>query len=462
MKNSNRIVFFNILSTVILQGLAFITSPIFSRLLGTDNYGVVSVYSTWTTLVTSVFSLNVSSSLNIARINLPEEENEKYQSSMLGLGVISYLFFGGLVLLFLKPLSAILKMHEVMIVLLIVHSFGVFCVDMLNTKFTFEFHADKNCVLSVLTAVSTVLLSLVLIYQVPAEINYWGRILGQAITYAGLAVFGCIFFFTKGKTFFKWEYWKFCLPICLPVIFHSISNLVLEQSDRIMLQHLTNDSYVGIYSLAATFGLVVHVLWLSLNKSWSPFYYEYSKEGQINEMRSRARNYIELFTVLSSGFVLLAPEVYHLFAGEDFWGGTNLIPVFALGHYFVFLYSFPVNYEFYKKRTVLVAAVTVSAALVNLVLNYFMIQSFGYLGAAIATCVSHGFQFLFHYISARFIIDRGEFPFRMGLFIPYILAFFVMTGVSFLPMSLWFVRWGIGVVLGVYELRMIIKRKRVF
>ena len=113
MKNSNRIVLYNILSTVILQGLAFLTSPIFSRLLGPDNYGVISVYNTWTTLVTAVFSLNASSSLQVARIHFPEEDNARYQSSMMGLGLTGYLFFGGLVLLFLKPLSTVLKMHEV-------------------------------------------------------------------------------------------------------------------------------------------------------------------------------------------------------------------------------------------------------------------------------------------------------------------------------------------------------------
>ena len=47
MKKSNRIVFFNFLSIVLLQGLSIITAPLFSRMLGNDGYGGVEIYNIW-------------------------------------------------------------------------------------------------------------------------------------------------------------------------------------------------------------------------------------------------------------------------------------------------------------------------------------------------------------------------------------------------------------------------------
>ena len=462
MKSSNRIVFFNILSTVVLQGITFFTSPVFSRMLGTVNFGIVSVYTTWCTIATSVFSLNVHSTLNVARLNFPEKDKEKYQSSVLFLGILSYLVFGGLIVVLLNPLSDLMKMHKFMIVMLLAHSFEQFCVQMLNAKFTYEFEAGKNCILSIFTTVSSVALSLVLIYQLPPEENYWGRILGQVIAYAFLAIISCVFFLVKGKTLFNRDYWKFCLPLSIPIIFHSLSNLVLEQSDRVMLQHMTSESMVGIYSLASSFSAVVHIIWTSLNNSWSPFYYEYTNQGKIDQMRSHARNYVELFTVLSAGFVLLATEVYHVFAGQDFWGGTMLIPILALGHYFVFLYSFPVNYEFYHKKTGLVATVTLLAAIVNIILNAVFISMYGFIGAGIATCIAHGVQFVFHFISARFIIKGDVFPFKIRFFMPYFLAFVTVVVLVFFTQDLWYLRWGIGAAIGIFELIRILKRKSIF
>ena len=47
MNLENRSAFYNILGPVILNGINFFTIPIFTRLLGPEQYGVVSVYTTW-------------------------------------------------------------------------------------------------------------------------------------------------------------------------------------------------------------------------------------------------------------------------------------------------------------------------------------------------------------------------------------------------------------------------------
>lgn len=462
MRNANRIIFLNILSTVIIQGLVFITSPIFSRMLGTENYGVVSIYNTWTMIVTAVFSLQVGGTLQIARNQFPIEDQPKYQSSILTFGTVNYLILSLVTFLFINQISRLIKMESAMILVMLLHSYGQFCVGYVNSKYTYEFKANRNFVLSLVTSVCSIGLSIFLIYQIPAESNYWGRILGNAITYAMLAVVSWVLILPKGKVLFKWEYWKFALPLGLPLILHSLSGLILSQSDRVMLQHMSTASMVGIYSLAYSFSTVLNVIWNALNNSWVPFYFEYTRTGQIEEMKKRARNYLELFTVLSSGFVLLATEVYHLYADKSFWEGTILIPILAIGYYMVFLYSFPVNYEFFYKKNKFIAITTVAAALCNIVLNYFFIIYMGPLGAALATAIAHTFQFLFHYICARFVIKEGEFPFSMRMLIPYTAVFLVFAVLPILLPDAWLLRWGLGAALGVWELCRIVKRKNIF
>jgi len=334
-------------------------------------------------------------------------------------------------------------------------------VHFMNGKYVYEFKADKNFVLSTTVSVLTIGLSLLLIWLAPAETNYWGRILGQAVVYGvvGLIIYASII--KSGKTFYNKEYWKFTLPIALPTVFHSLANIVLHQSDKIMLQNLISNSAVGIYALACTFSGVLNTIWSALNNSWVPFYYEYTRVNQIDEMKKHARNYTELFTILSMGFVLLAREVFHLYAAESFWGGTDYIPLFALGYYFVFLYSFPVNYEFYYKKTKTVAVGTTCAAVCNIVLNYLFIKLWGVVGAVIATATAYSLQFTFHFIRAK-QINPGEFPFKLREFIPGLVAMAGTCLFYWFTRELWLVRWGVGCVLGVYLLLKIIKRKEIF
>ena len=77
--NRNKITIYNIASTIILQGLAFLSGPIFSGILGTNNYGIAAVYLTWVQIASTVFSLQAAGTIAIARVNYPIEDQEKYQ-----------------------------------------------------------------------------------------------------------------------------------------------------------------------------------------------------------------------------------------------------------------------------------------------------------------------------------------------------------------------------------------------
>ena len=55
-KNINRIAFFNFLSMLLLQGISLISSPLFSRLLGTEGYGNLASFSTWAGIAVTVLS----------------------------------------------------------------------------------------------------------------------------------------------------------------------------------------------------------------------------------------------------------------------------------------------------------------------------------------------------------------------------------------------------------------------
>ena len=399
IKNRNKIVIFNIASTLILQGLTFFSGPIFSGILGTKNYGIAAVYLTWVQIASTVFSLQAAGTVALARVNFPLEDQEKYQSSVLSLATISFAVCSALTLIVVTIVKNWFDISIPMVICGLAHAWGLYCVTAMNAKFTYEFKADKNFILSVTTSVLTISMSIFLIRVFSAETNYWGRIIGQSSVYTLIGLFLLAYMLHAGKTIYRKEYWMFTLPLAIPTIFHLLANIVLNQSDKVMLQALIDSSAAGIYALACTFGAVLNTLWSALNNSWVPFYYEYTRLNQVDEMKQHARNYSELFTIITMGFILLSREVFHIYANESFWSGTDLIPMFSLGFYFIFLYSFPVNYEFYNKKTKTIALGTSCAALCNIILNFLLIKLWGIAGAVIATAVSHCLTIYFSFFS---------------------------------------------------------------
>lgn len=459
MKKQNRVAFFNILSTLLLQGISFFTMPLFSGLLGTSGYGVTRVYNTWVSVLAIVFTMQTQGTLVNARIEYPEGDQNKYQSSVMSLSLLVFLACSAVVLCFLGPISKALKLDQLLIILMLVQAFGTFCVNFLNMKFVYEFKAGRNMVLSLGVTLTTLVLSLALILQLPQETRYYGRVGAVALTYGIIGIPACILILAKGKTFFRKDYWKFCIMLAIPTVFYNLSDLILGHCDTVMLQQMLDEAHVGIYSAALTFGGVMFTIFSALNNSWCPFFFEDMRLGEGEKVRQKAVNFLELFTVLSVGFILLVQEVYRFFMKEDYWEGTMLIPVFVTSYFLNFLCTFPVNYEYYRKKTKVVAVVTIASSLVNVVLNYILIRLLGMAGAALATMLSHCLQLGIHYAYTRYVLGKGAYPFGVRLWGKYAAVYLAMVLLVWLTGGSWLLRWSIGAVIGLWELLRIKKRK---
>lgn len=459
MEKRNRVGFLNILSTCLLYGISIITAPLFSRLLGTDGYGNVSNYNVWVSILSIAATLQTQATLANAMVEFPASQQEKYQSSVLGLSFLAFALFSALVLLFLNPISSALKLSRFFILLVLFQSIGTYGVNFMNRKLTYEMKAGRNMLLSVGTTLATLGFSLLFVLLLPQEQRYYGRIIAIAAVYGILGLVLCGYIFYKGKTFYNRTFWRFCLPLAIPYVFYNLADLLLGHSDVIMLRQMVSDSTSGIYSAAFQLGTILYTIFTALNNAWVPFFYEDTKQGRPQAVESAAKNYLELFTVLSAGFILLSTEVYHLFVNESFWSSTGLVPLFAASHYVNFLCTFPITYEQYHKRVKIVAAATIFSSAVNILLNYLLIPPLGMLGAALATVLSHTLQFLIHYLSIRFSPEAQAYPFGIRLWGKYMLCFLAVLALVYLTPELWLVRWSLGAAIGVWELLRIRKRK---
>lgn len=457
----NRIAAYNILSTIVLNALSFLTSPVFSRILGTEQFGTLSIYNTWASFFLLFIGLQTTGTLGTAWAHFPEEKRNGYASSALALSGLSFLAILMIVVVGQKPLAAASELPGGVLILMVFHSFGTFCVNFLNTKYTFDFSGGKNFLLSLGMSVTTIGLSFLFFLFVPKDSLYLGRVLGMALPYCVMGVCIPLALLRVGKTLFSAEYWRFCLPLCLPLIFHGIAGTIQSQSDRIMIQKMVNQDAVGVYSLAYAFANVLETLRYAFNNSWVPFYYDYTARGETKEMMRHAKNYLFLFTGLVTGFILLTPEVFRIYAAPQYWSGIYYIPVLAVGSFMILLYNFPVNYEFYKRKTKQIAIGSMLAALGNIGMNLWLIPQYGAMGAAVATLGSYILLFLFHHAIAKYVVG-GDYPFSLRLFLPYTLMVLAAAAAFYLLPDAWFLRWPMAACVGAGLLYKVYRNKALF
>ena len=80
---TNSITFYNILSTIILSGINFLTIPIFTRIVGAEQYGKYSVFNAWLMIASCVMGLKTQSSLATAMYTF--DDYRKYRKSVFSL-----------------------------------------------------------------------------------------------------------------------------------------------------------------------------------------------------------------------------------------------------------------------------------------------------------------------------------------------------------------------------------------
>lgn len=461
--SDNKVIFINFLSNLLLNLISLLATPVISRLLGKGGYGLASIYAVWVSALIVLTGLSAHETLANACVDFSWQEARRYQSSVLSLSCLSTAGLLVIAILFGDRLSFLTQMPQWMLVLAVVHGFGAFLILFLHGKLTHELKPEKNLIASLAVSLSVAALSIVFILGFGPEKKYVGRILGTAIPNILLGAAILFIIVSHGRTLYDRAYWKYCLRISLPLVPSALFVAVLGQSDRLMLNWFISYEAVGLYTLTFNFTNILGTIWFALNQAWVPLYFRMEKAGDGSALRQHFARYIQLITVLTVGFLLLSREVFALYGGAEYSEGTNLIPIFVVTIYFQFLFNVALNYEFYMKKTIYTAILNIFLPTFNIVLNFVMIPRWSVQGAALATTTTYFCDAVGHWYVAKKVIGRERpFAIQISSLLPYIGGVSAAVVLFYLLPQSWWIRWGLGVLLGIWQLRYMFKNRAIF
>lgn len=394
----------------LLKGISFITTPIFTRLLTAEDYGITATFSSYQSIFTIIATLDLYSCIQISKQDFGND-NDKFVSSVLTLSSLTVFIVYAAVRGIKIFIPSFLDMSATMIDIMFVGILFSNAFTLMQTQHRAYFRYKQVTFFTILSTVLSVVLGMVFVMQM-SDNKYMGRIVGNLLPSMAVSLFAMISIYSKGRCLFKREYWKYALVISVPLIPHHLSGNILSNFDRIMINSMCGSSQAGIYSLAYNVGAVVQLIWSSFNSAWCPWFYEQMGIDKIEPIRKAVKPYAIIFSALVFMVIALAPEIIMILGPEEYWDAKWVIPPLALGIFLQFLYSLYVNIEFFYKKTSRIAVGTVIAALLNIALNYIFIPIFGYIVAAYTTLVGYAVMFAFHYVQAKKIEKRDLYDVR--------------------------------------------------
>lgn len=429
----------------LIRGIGFITLPIFSRLLTTEDFGFFNTFISYEGILFIIIGMAFHTSFKNAYLKYPDKFRD-YISDCVGIClIIGTVFMMSAIILtfFIKSLTL---QYAIM---LIAGSTATALVAYYNAYLGIYYQSSSYLIIAGLNAIANVIVSLGLILTIFSNDRGMGRIYGKTLPIIFISFYLVYRLWKTNKPRFSKEYVRYAFRFSLPLVPHGLSQVLLSSSDRIMISNMIGNSEAGIYSFAYTLSSIVSVTYASLDQVWSPWFYESFKQKRFGDIKRNANTYMSLMSLITIIVMLICPEATLIIGSAKYESSIALAVPVIVGGYFAFIYNFAAVVEYYHEKTKYIAMGTILAAAINVFLNYYFIQKCGYVAAAYTTVFTYFLYFIFHSIIASRILNGRRL--YNTYFFALMLLFVVIMAILIQFLFEWvFLRWGMAIILGIF------------
>lgn len=431
---------------ILIKGISFLTLPLFTHYLTPSDFGIYTTYVSYESILTILVGLGLYMSIRAANIEF-KGKIDQYVSFV---NLLPYLF-AILLVLFSAPFVQEITFffgfenYNYIIFLLIAQSLGSSVIMMYNSRISLDYSYKKYIILSLVSTLSNIGVSLVLILFFLKEAPFLGRILGTSLPIFVIGIVLSISFIKKAKPKVNKEYLHFALSYSLPLVPHGLSQIVLAQFGKIVIQKVIGNFAAGIYGFVYTIAFIPQILVSSLDSAWGPWFFEKYDRKEINVLKDKTDVYIISFALITIILMSCGPEIVSIMGSSEYYDARKIVCPALLGVFFVFLYGVPAQVEYFYKKTRYLAIGTLIAAVINILACIYFIPRYGYQAAVYITVITYILYFIAHLLIAYHITDKN-LPFNVLHMFTFATIVTLICVVMQFCIQYWYIRYLIMII----------------
>lgn len=248
-----------------------------------------------------------------------------------------------------------------------------------------------------------VTLSLNILFVVYLGMGIRGVLTSSIITSGAVAIGLTFYLFRRVGIGLSVEKFRRMLRFGSPLVLWSVGTFILVFSDRFFLNHYTNTSVVGIYSLAYKFAFILSALaFVPFSSVWDVQRFEVAKRPDALAVYARVFLYMNVMLGgVGAGLSLFVKDFLVVVSDRSFLPAYRLVPLLVAAQV-LFTWTSYWNLGLYlsgKTRAMATGAIVLVPT--TLGLNYLLISRFGIYGAAWATFAAYAVRFGWIYYFAQ-------------------------------------------------------------
>ncbi len=378
---------------ILRMGIGLIVGVWVARYLGVHQYGLFNYATAFVTLFSSFATLGLD---NVVVRDIVHDVSHKEKI----LGTSFWLkLFGGVSCLFLAVSTIYVLRHDdkmTIWLVAILGTAGIFqAFDTIDFWFQSQVQSKYTVVAKNTAFIITTLVKIALIQMQASLIAFaWMTVVEIGLGAMGLAIAYNI----KGYSFRLWR-WSFPVAKTLlkdswPLILSGLTIMIYMRIDQIMLGEIIGDGAVGIYSAASRISEVWYFIPTAIVSSVSPTIFA-AKQNNEEVYYQRIKQLLGLMVLISIAIALpmsfLSGPIITMLFGNDYAPAAGILSIHIWASLFVFIGVGTSPWFIAEGLTHLSLRRTLVGAIINVVLNLFLIPTYAGLGAAIATVISYAF-----------------------------------------------------------------------
>lgn len=415
---------------VINKCIQLITIPIFTRILTQTEYGEYTTFLSWRGIIIIFATLSLYANVFNNGMLKYKEERSAFVAALQGLTTTISMVLFVILFCFHKQIESWTDCSPVILSLMFVEIIITQGFEFWAASERFDYKYKKVVIITILIAVLNPLVGLCMVAL--AEQKGMARIISVLVVPIAVYFYLYVRNFKNGKKFFVKEYWKYALFLALPLVPHYLSQMLLNEMDRLMIKSICGTGEAALYSVAYSAAMVMQIVGKAIQSSLTPWIYKNVKQKNIAPIKDTVNKLCVFVAGINFVVICFAPEVIFVLGGKEYMEAIYVIPPVVISSFLIFLYSMFCILEFYYEKTNAMLVVSVLGAILNFALNYVFIPLYGYMAAGYTTWISYLFFTVVHYFVMKRAVKKNGYEDGIynGRFMAFFTTAFMILGIA--------------------------------
>lgn len=183
---------------------------------------------------------------------------------------------------------------------------------------------------------------------------------------------------------------KQLLVIAIPLLPNFLIYWVFNSCDKVMITNMIGIGDAGIYSVGSKLGHASQLIYTAFAGGWQYFAFSTMKEDNQVKSNSKIFEYLGIISFVATSFICAwSFGIFKILFKPDYLSGYIVAPYLFLAPLLQMLFQVAANQFLVVKKTWPNLFILSSGAVLNIIINYFLIPVLGIEGASIATLMGY-------------------------------------------------------------------------